>query len=277
MISQLRTLTERFLSDISVKLRSTINQTRPINKLPPEILAHCFLYLVECFPLTIGPTTNHNEWICVTHVCKYWRVVAIGFSGLWNRIEFTRPEILEMYLERSRSMPLGVCMKHIGDQFRRSVEFPSACNDVMLNMLVPLGSQIRSLVIHNDRLPPGGFPEGLLPNLETLSITSEVGWENHSIVEPQTRLMALFNGTPPSPHHLFIPECTPWPHNDFKGLKFLCLYNQPDLEYELPELLQMLRGSPDIEELYIRQYERMQRMARGLSPEFGPDLPGAIA
>jgi len=267
-ISQLR-LTESFLSDISAKLRSAINPACPINKLPPEILTRCFLYLVPYFPLTIGPTMNQNEWIRVTHVCKYWRAVAINFSGLWNRIEFTRPEILEMYLKRSGSKLLEVCLQNVGHRFRQAVG-PHTCDKKMLNMLVPLGSQIRSLIIHKDRLALRGscnFLEGCLPNLDTLSITSNIGWENESEVEPETRLMALFKGGLPNLARLFIPECTPWPHNDFKGLKFICLYNQSALECEIPELLEMLRGSPDIEELHIRQHEASEWIL-----DFPPDL-----
>jgi len=266
---QLR-LTERCLSDM---LRFAINPTSPINKLPPEILTRCFLYLVPYFPLTIGPSTNQNEWIRVTHVCKYWRAVAIGFSGLWSRVEFTRPEILEMYLERSRSRPLEVCLQHVGHEFRQTVN-PPTCDNEMLGMLAPLGLQIHSLVIHKDRLPLHGscdFLEGSLPILETLSITSDIGWENDSKDEPETRLMALFKGGLDSLRQLFIPECTPWPHNDFKNLRLICLYNQSALEYELPELLGMLRGSPELEELYLRQHESSEfigELPQNLGPTF---------
>jgi len=104
-----------------------------------------------------------------------------------------------------------------------------------------------------------------------LTITSDVGWENGSFDLPLTRLRTLFVGELAPLRRLFIPEGTPWPYNDFMNLKFLCLYNQPTLENELPELLEMLRGSPTIEELYIRQRENsdwMENPPSNLGPVF---------
>ena len=271
-ISQLR-LIESFLSDISARLRSAINPTCPINKLPPEVLTECFLHLAPYFPLTVGPSENQNEWIRVTHVCRYWRNVAINLSGLWDWIEFTRPEILEMYLNRSRSQQLSVCLQNVGPGYRQTVESKlKECGGVMLGMLSPLESRIHSLVIHKDMFPlrrSCQFLEARLPALETLSITSNTGWENESEDIPLARLRPLFRGGTPHLRRLFIPECTPWPNNDFKDLKLLCLYNQSALEEELPELLQMLRGSPNIEELYLRQHESSEWI-EDLPPNLGP-------
>ena len=135
---------------------------------------------------------------------------------------------------------------------------PRPCDGMMLDLLLPVGPRMHSLIIHKDRFPPYGrckFVEGPLPELETLSITSDVGWEDGDDGSgPQMRLRALFKGGLPRLRQLFIPEYTPWPNNDFKNLTLLCLYNQSALEEELPELLQMLRGSPNLEELYIRQH-----------------------
>ena len=178
-----------------------------------------------------------------------------------------------MYLKRSRSRPLEVCLQHVGHGFSQTMD-SKTCDNMMFDMLVPLGSQIRSLVIHKDRLPlrdSCSFLEGSLPKLETLSITSNIGWENESKDEPETRLMELFKGGLPSLRQLFIPECTPWPHNEFKDLRLICLYNQSAFEYELPELLEMLRGSPELEELYLRQHESSewtQELPQNLGPIF---------
>ena len=242
-------------------LRFAINRTCPINKLPPEVLTRCFLYLGPDFPLTLGPPEdgNENEWIRVAHVCKYWRAVVLGFPGLWNWIEFTRPEILDMCHRLSGFLLLRVCLQHVGRRFQWAVE-PKPYHGLMLGMLCHLGSRIGSLIIHKKWIPLHGryeFLEKGLPELEMLAITSDVGWENGSMDEPVTRLRTLFNSDSPRLRRLFIPESTPWPYNDFKNLKLLCLYNQSTLENELPELLQM---SPTIEELYIRQREYSDRM-----------------
>ena len=78
---------EKPLSDVVLRLRFAI---RPVNRLPPEILARCFLL----FTLTLGPRDPQHTCITLVHVCKRWREVAFGFSGLWNRVGFTRPEVL---------------------------------------------------------------------------------------------------------------------------------------------------------------------------------------
>ena len=237
---------------------SAVNPTCPVDKLPPEVLTRCFLYLTPYFPLTVGPGESTHDWIRVAHVCKRWRAVAFSFSGLWDRVEFTRPEILEMYLTLSRSLPLEVCLYHVGRRFRQLVE-PYDEKMMMLDPLVFVRTRMRSLIIHKDWIPPPHhlcrFIEEALPELETLSITSDVGWESGSECGSKRRLRALFKHGLPRLRELFIPEYTPWPHNDFKDLTFLCLYNQSALEEELPNLLHMLRGSPNLEELYVRQHE----------------------
>jgi len=265
-------LTERVLLDTVARLRSALNRTRPVNKLPPEVLTRCFSHLTPCFSLTMGSSENQNEWIRVTHVCKHWMAVATGFSGLWDRVEFTRPEILRMYFEWSRSRQLEVCLQHVGPRFSQMVQ-PEAFSDVMFSWLRHVGSRVHSLLIHKDRLSRRHgcwVPAGSLPNLETLSITSNVGWENGSDDKPGAELMALFEDGVPPLLKLFIPECTPWPNNNFKNLKLLCLYNQSGLELELPELLQMLRGSPKIEELYLRQHESSDWLEVPPSVDLGP-------
>lgn len=135
---------------------------------------------------------------------------------------------------------------------------PEKCGSEMRNPLVPTRSRIHTLIIHKKWIPPIGdcqFIGGSLPGLETLSITSDIGWESGSENQPKTRLRTLFRGGLPRLRQLFIPEYTPWPNNDFKNLTVLCLYNQSALEEELLELLEMLRGSPNLEELYLRHHE----------------------
>lgn len=176
-----------------------------------------------------------------------------------------------MYLELSRSRPLEVCVKDIGERFRQMVE-PRWCGEVIFDKLVSQGPRIRSLIIHKKWLPLHSRRrciKGCLPGLETLSIVSETGWER-GVIPPPTRLTALFKDGLPRLRRLFIPEHTPWPHNDFKNLTCICLYNQSDLEEELPELLRMLRGSPNLEELYIRRPEYSSDWNRDPPSDLGP-------
>jgi len=248
-------LAERSFLDVVVRLRSAMNLTRSVNKLPPEILTRCFLYLTPYFHPTLRSQESGHDWIRITHVCRHWRAAAFNFPRLWDRIEFTRPEILDMYLKSSGSRPLEVCLQRVGDGFSRMV-VPRLCGDVMFDLLVPTTSRIHGLTVLVHLIPFynwSRFLEGPLSELETLSITTNCGWGDRRGGRTRWRLRALFQNGLPRLRQLFISECTPWPNNDFKNLTFLCLYNQFALELELPELLQMLRGSPNLEELYVRQ------------------------
>jgi hypothetical protein len=179
-----------------------------------------------------------------------------------------------MYLSFSRSRPLEVCLQHVGHKFCQGT--PELRHGMMFDLLVPVGSRIHSLTIHEDWIPSHDrcqFVESSLSELEALSITSDYGWENGSEEDqPQRRLKALFKHGLPRLRQLFIPVYTPWPHNDFKNLRLLCLYNQSALELELPNLLSMLRGSPNLEELYIRQHETSQWIM-DLPSDLGPTFP----
>lgn len=264
-------LAERNLVDVVVRLRSAINFTHSINKLPPEILAQCFLYLTPCFSPTLEFNESGYDWIRVTHVCKHWRAVAFNFPQLWDRIEFTRPEILDTYLKPSAYRPLEICLQPIGRGSHRVMQH----GDVIFALLAPAIPRIQSLIIDIVWIPPHNrcqLLQGPLPELETLSITSGVGWEKTGAYVDKIELEALFQNGLPRLRQLFIAECIPWPSNDFKNLTCLCLYNQPDLEDQLTDLLQMLRRSPNIEELYIRQREESHRITTHPSNP-GPTFP----
>ncbi|KAI0061468.1 hypothetical protein BV25DRAFT_1785855, partial [Artomyces pyxidatus] len=87
-------------------INARINALLPVSHIPPEILAHIFLYCVLA-DQEWRNTLPGLGWISVTHVCRRWRHIALDNSGLWRHIPLTsgRQWIAEM-LSRSRSKPL---------------------------------------------------------------------------------------------------------------------------------------------------------------------------
>ena len=79
--------------DIVGRIQDLYNSSQPVNQLPPEILAHIFKAVQIRRNLTSFPprpfgrdTKRANEWLKVTHVCRYWRRVALSTPSLWTNI-----------------------------------------------------------------------------------------------------------------------------------------------------------------------------------------------
>ncbi|KAI0718493.1 hypothetical protein C8Q72DRAFT_982771, partial [Fomitopsis betulina] len=86
----------------------------PISNLPPEILSkvflhntgHCVIDRYRKCPREMG------DWFRVTHVCKYWREVALQCAELWSHLHFPDlPVVHDELLARSRDAPLSVILR----------------------------------------------------------------------------------------------------------------------------------------------------------------------
>ena len=84
------------------------NGLMPISLLPPEVLARVFRFLV----LEEPPCSRELDLgrIRATHVCRFWRQVALGDSSLWATISGipTDTELISEMLARSRDAPLDI-------------------------------------------------------------------------------------------------------------------------------------------------------------------------
>ncbi|EKM50827.1 uncharacterized protein PHACADRAFT_166472 [Phanerochaete carnosa HHB-10118-sp] len=115
-----------------------------INSLPPEIIAHAFKYcayeaqeawiqyvldkpknnqLRRKGPLVDATTTsdsapfsqpmNPTPYYCMTltHVCRFWRGIALAYSGLWSHVVVLDKEVTMEMLKRSAGQPLTVIFR----------------------------------------------------------------------------------------------------------------------------------------------------------------------
>ncbi|KAG8688274.1 hypothetical protein FRC11_005748 [Ceratobasidium sp. 423] len=104
----------------------------PINSLPPEALARIFRFALG--PDNIGNMYRHprlnrmdvrntTSSEVLSHVCSYWRRVALNSSQLWTRIDLSPCEVVNRglfprssaFVERAGGMPLDI---HITDPIR---------------------------------------------------------------------------------------------------------------------------------------------------------------
>ena len=97
----------------------------PINQVPYELLVQIFEdvtstsgdqgNLVESV-YTLENVTDGDSYlqaravITMSHVCRHWRQTTLETAALWTRIDGRSPERLDVFLERSRTLPLSVLL-----------------------------------------------------------------------------------------------------------------------------------------------------------------------
>ena len=122
------------------------NALAPISLLPPEILARVFHILV--FEDPACSTERNMGWIRATHVCQFWRQVALDDSSLWATIwgASANTELIAEMLARARNAPLNIDICLNGSSGQEA-----------LHMFPPHLSHTRELRLHGpSMLYPGG-------------------------------------------------------------------------------------------------------------------------
>ena len=108
--------------DAAMQLLLTLrNALAPISLLPPEVLALIFHFLSFEEPPCSGK--QNLGWIRATHVCHFWRHVALGDSSLWARISGrpTNLKLISGMLARTRTAPLDIDIDLDGTLLRELV------------------------------------------------------------------------------------------------------------------------------------------------------------
>jgi len=72
-------------------IRSAMNESAPVNRLPPEILAR-----------VLELRKYESDLIAATHVCARWRVILTSTQSLWTKVDFEDSTRASLYLERSK-------------------------------------------------------------------------------------------------------------------------------------------------------------------------------
>jgi hypothetical protein len=108
------------------------NSLVPISLLPPEVLARVFHFLVV--------EEQNPGWITATHVCRFWRQVALDDSSLWATITDTptNTDWIPEMLARARNAPLDI-----------DIDFGETSNPEVLLMFPPHLPHTRELRLYN--------------------------------------------------------------------------------------------------------------------------------
>ncbi|KAL1940237.1 hypothetical protein VTO73DRAFT_9189 [Trametes versicolor] len=91
------------LPDKVSQLHITPDLVASPNSLPPELLQLIFediVYAADTVPKANG------RLIDITHVCRYWRDVALHTPTLWTHIALTHSDAVKAFLKRSQELPL---------------------------------------------------------------------------------------------------------------------------------------------------------------------------
>ncbi|KAJ7274521.1 hypothetical protein B0H12DRAFT_1089096 [Mycena haematopus] len=249
------------LQAVSAKLRGSRNSVQPINRLPPELLAHVFSQAQLRLPsfLPLPPTGFHDyetldwcQWLRLLQVCRHWRGVIASSSALWSTVCSSTEPLA--FIRRSRGAELTVYLglRHWG--FSLS----------LMNTLAP--HTLRFKEFHMRAKGPADILKHQLfsspaPRLSSLSIEGDEQEEWGDILPP------IFSGHMPKLRQLALGYFTSWPKGYFHNLTSLCLYNQRGSSLPTTtEFLDFLEFSPRIEELALVRGGPMRSPGTDVAP-----------
>ncbi|PPQ97842.1 hypothetical protein CVT26_012938 [Gymnopilus dilepis] len=182
--------TDRRIRKLKKDYAKINNQSRrcPVLKLPVEIT--CII-----FALLQGPSYSREESlkfyvkmgrlseVVVSHVCRYWRFVALGCPILWTRFKFDASiakvvpvERLKAYMDRSVSRPVDVYL-NFNTYYESAHDFEVECLQELLNTAMKYTERWKSfLVMMEDGVPllryPGVLEQASAPHLEYFAFIS---------------------------------------------------------------------------------------------------------
>jgi hypothetical protein len=132
---------------------------------------------------TICKTRTFGLWITITHVCRYWRSVALGCSDLWKRLRFFNPDVTKEMTRRSKEDNMEVIID--GDfEMHQSI-----AKSTLIPMVLP--EFLRVSVLHIRRTELLEFLVDSIvsaaPKLKYLSFISCVAYTGYDIFSGNTR------------------------------------------------------------------------------------------
>ena len=169
------------------------NSLRPVNRLPPEVLASCAAFVSDTDPRPI---------VTLTHVCRYWRRSISSSPRSWASIGSEWKHLAPLCLERAGAVPLSV-----------DITVPDIKNDEGF---------LRSLLPHTPMI-------GCLRLAGYSSIETVAGDLPGFFNSPMLNFTSLGLEQIEEPAELFPPSETPVPpvFQNVSKLKSLCLTRTP--------------------------------------------------
>lgn len=179
----------------------------------------------------------------LAHVCRYWRLVAFETSLLWTRIDSRFPKLQDMFLERSKDLPVSLYLESSVDNLAES--------------LLSAPEQLRRLDLKLESLeePLHVFPvtTWLSPKLECLTMVAAKDYYSGTLRRPLART-PLLGGQATALKALALQYLGSWmPSNAFPNLTHLHLSFAFSTDAEAPDFLHVLANAPHLEFVLIGQ------------------------
>ncbi|KAI0720806.1 hypothetical protein C8T65DRAFT_274337 [Cerioporus squamosus] len=231
-----------------------INASRPINQLPPEVMALIFSLVPDDLVSTKnGPiwrrfssyrTMNARELCPLTAVCRQWRDVALSTSSLWScTYDWTRivaRALHDNYIHRCKGGPLYICID-------------GCMSDTTQALLFNHGERVREL--HIDAISCRRSTEikklyalvhaSRLENIEQCTLGHMTG---------QPVLSELLGGTCTKLRKLRLDTVSMFPSSPISSLTHLAILSPARLPNLLGGLLAFLDSCPALQELYLYDF-----------------------
>ncbi|KAI0694173.1 hypothetical protein C8T65DRAFT_57902 [Cerioporus squamosus] len=215
-----------------------------ITSFPIELLSELFSYLAWTRPL-------ETDLVVATHVCRLWRIAALGNPLLWAHVSATSLSKARAFFERSKFAPLNV---HI-----------SSPDDVeaMLNLLRSNSARVRSLHVETSDLPTTAqcllhLSQMHVPILESLRLDGPQQLSDPSTMRILHTLQSRcgqehWSSCTPLLRHLHIRSLgIPWEAPLYQNLSVLDLRAPGMPPPSIIRLLDILRQCPDLESFALQ-------------------------
>ncbi|KAF7797575.1 hypothetical protein EIP86_008775 [Pleurotus ostreatoroseus] len=248
-------------------LRRRANSLLPVSRLPSEILVNIFDECRGVEDRSYWWDLWRASWLVCTHVCQYWRHVALSAPMLWNNVgigPLTDEEELKTWLDRSGTATLEVIIRG-----HRSADIDSKGDGIHDSILVCLAQELPRI--------------GMLDICVTWKTFLSLKWPISSSTLEDLSLFALDQTTSPEVHELFSLRL----YNRFPNLKRLLASNAgfgfnhwilpstmthltivnsttSPSDHTLQDILQSLKHLPHLEHI---------RLENALPPNIATDTP----
>ena len=215
---------------ILLALPNAAEPTIPYITLPPELLSMIFIACADPPPEPSGPLnpmhwalSERMQWIAVTHVCRYWRSVALGCADLWRRLFVFNTDVTKKMIRRSKGANLEVII-HDCEQLLEPI-------NRVIEMVLPELHRVSVLYVALPKEPAQFLVDGFVhaaPKLEPLCLDCDLDKMvpiPDAIQTPALRSLVLQNRmfTSPSPSSsIFWFSNGPHSVNHSQIVSFLC-------------------------------------------------------
>ncbi|KAK7691306.1 hypothetical protein QCA50_004700 [Cerrena zonata] len=155
------------------------NMHLPISKLPPEIVCVILRYISQ------DPRYTAYQWIHITHIYHYWRMIALSDTRLWSTIYLCHPNLMDEVLERVKDTHLHVIIDCSQECSRHSIltmpkpHLPT-WTALAMSKITRIWNKASHLTIHWDKscvvrelLQCLGPSKVTFPDLTTLSVEGD--------------------------------------------------------------------------------------------------------